>query len=51
MIRVVMAEDQQMVLGALSALLEMEGDIQVVGRAPNAMLAQSITPTPGITTG
>ena len=39
MIRVVMAEDQQMVLGALSALLEMEGDIQVVGRAPDGKVA------------
>ncbi len=39
MIRVVMAEDQQMVLGALSALLEMEGDIQVVGRAPDGQIA------------
>jgi two-component system response regulator DesR len=38
-IRVVMAEDQQMVLGALSALLEMEGDIQVVGRAPDGKVA------------
>jgi two-component system response regulator DesR len=34
-----MAEDQQMVLGALSALLEMEGDIQVVGRAPDGKVA------------
>ena len=33
MIRVVIAEDQKMVLGALSALLELEGDIKVVGRA------------------
>jgi len=32
-IRVVIAEDQGMVLGALSALLEMEGDISVVARA------------------
>lgn len=39
MIRVVMAEDQQMVLGALSALLEMEGDIQVVGRASDGKVA------------
>jgi two-component system response regulator DesR len=34
-----MAEDQQMVLGALSALLEMEGDIQVVGRASDGKVA------------
>jgi len=33
MIRVVIAEDQAMVLGALAALLEIEGDIEVVGRA------------------
>jgi two-component system response regulator DesR len=32
-IRVVVAEDQAMVLGALAALLEIEGDIDVVGRA------------------
>jgi len=38
-IRVVIAEDQKMVLGALSALLEMEGDIQVVGRAPDGAVA------------
>lgn len=35
MIRVVIAEDQAMVLGALAALLETEGDIEVVGRAAN----------------
>ena len=33
MIRVVVAEDQGMVLGALAALLEIEPDIEVVGRA------------------
>lgn len=33
MIRVLVAEDQAMVLGALAALLEIESDIQVVGRA------------------
>lgn len=32
-IRVMIAEDQAMVLGALAALLEMEDDIEVVGRA------------------
>jgi two-component system response regulator DesR len=32
-IRVVIAEDQAMVLGALAALLEIEGDIDVIGRA------------------
>ena len=35
MIRIVLAEDQGMILGALSALLELEGDIEVVGRATN----------------
>ena len=34
-IRVVIAEDQVMVLGALAALLEMEDDIEVVARARN----------------
>jgi two-component system response regulator DesR len=34
-IRVVIAEDQGMVLGALAALLEIEGDISVVARAKN----------------
>ena len=33
MIRVLVAEDQAMVLGALSALLELEDDIEVVARA------------------
>ena len=32
-IRVVIAEDQEMMLGALAALLEMEGDIAVVAQA------------------
>ena len=34
-IRVTIAEDQGMVLGALSTLLEIEGDISVIGRAKN----------------
>ena len=33
MIRVLIAEDQGMVLGALAALLEMEPDVEVIGRA------------------
>ena len=33
MIRVLIAEDQGMVLGALAALLELEPDLEVVGRA------------------
>jgi len=45
-IRVVVAEDQSMVLGALAALLEIERDIEVVGRASTgdaalALVAQS----------
>ena len=32
-IRVIIAEDQAMVLGALAALLEMEDDIEVIARA------------------
>jgi two-component system response regulator DesR len=35
MIRVVIAEDQAMVLGALAALLDIERDIEVVGQARN----------------
>ena len=38
-IRVVLAEDQEMVLGALAALLEMEGDISVVAQARNGKQA------------
>lgn len=45
MIRVVIAEDQKMVLGALSALLEMEGDIQVVGRAADGGQAMTLVQT------
>ena len=48
MIRVLIAEDQAMVLGALAALLEIEGDIQVVGRAADGHealeLAESAQP-------
>ena len=39
MIRLVIAEDQGMVLGALSALLDLEPDMQVVGRAENGRIA------------
>jgi two-component system response regulator DesR len=35
MIKVVLAEDQAMVLGALAALLELESDIQVIATAGN----------------
>jgi two-component system, NarL family, response regulator DesR len=38
-IRVVLAEDQGMVLGALAALLEIEGDIAVVARARDGVEA------------
>jgi two-component system, NarL family, response regulator DesR len=38
-IRVVIAEDQAMVLGALAALLEIEGDIAVIAQSPNGRLA------------
>lgn len=42
MIRVVIAEDQSMVLGALAALLEIEGDLEVVGRARDGEEALAI---------
>ncbi|MDQ1910263.1 response regulator transcription factor [Paenibacillus sp. GD4] len=35
MIRIVIAEDQRMLLGALASLLELEPDMTVVGRAAN----------------
>lgn len=48
MIRVLIAEDQALVLGALAALLGLEGDIEVVGRAHNGQealaLCKSIRP-------
>jgi len=47
-IRVVLAEDQKMVLGALAALLDLEPDIKVVACAPNGREAltavQKLTP-------
>ncbi|MCG8462243.1 MAG: response regulator transcription factor [Holophagales bacterium] len=39
MIRILLAEDQTMVLGALAALLELEGDLEVVGRAADGETA------------
>jgi len=42
-IRVVVAEDQSMVLGALCALLEIERDIRVVGQAKNGKEALELT--------
>ncbi|KAA0546240.1 response regulator transcription factor [Bacillus sp. BGMRC 2118] len=35
MIRIVIAEDQKMLLGALAALIDLEDDMEVVGRAGN----------------
>ncbi len=43
MIRVIVAEDQGMVLGALAALLEIESDIEVVATARNGAEALSLT--------
>lgn len=42
MIRVVIAEDQGMVLGALASLLALEPDIDVVGRAPDGPTALNL---------
>jgi two-component system, NarL family, response regulator DesR len=41
-IRVIIAEDQSMVLGALAALLESEGDIEVIGQARNGLEAMKM---------
>ena len=41
MIRILIAEDQAMVRGALGALLKLERDIEVVGTAPDGMQALS----------
>lgn len=35
MIRIIIAEDQRMLRGALGALLDLEDDIEVVGQAAN----------------
>ncbi|MQA23668.1 response regulator [Rugamonas sp. FT103W] len=42
MISVVIAEDQALVLGALAALLGLEGDLDVVGRASNGQEALAL---------
>lgn len=42
MIRLVLAEDQTLLLGALASLLELEPDIEVVGRAANGDEARSL---------
>ena len=39
MIKVVIAEDQGMLLGALATLLDLEDDLEVVGKAANGRLA------------
>ncbi len=44
-IRVLLAEDQAMLLGALAALLELEPDIVVCGRAANGREALAAIPT------
>ena len=38
-INILIAEDQGMLLGALSALLELEPDMQVIGKASNGKQA------------
>lgn len=43
MIRVLVAEDQAMVLGALAALLDLESDLEVVGRAADGEAALGLT--------
>lgn len=42
-IRLVLADDQAMVRGALGALLELEGDLVVVGEAGNGIEASALT--------
>jgi two-component system response regulator DesR len=43
MIRVLIAEDQSMVRGALAALLDLENDIEIVGQAGNGKDALDLT--------
>ena len=45
MIRLVLAEDQRMVLGALGALLDLEGDLTVAGRAADGEEALRLVTT------
>lgn len=42
-IRVLLAEDQTMIRGALAALLELESDIQVIAQAANGREAERLT--------
>jgi two-component system, NarL family, response regulator DesR len=50
MIRVLLAEDQAMVRGALAALLELEGDIQIVAQIGRAdeVVAQALASQPDV---
>jgi two-component system, NarL family, response regulator DesR len=50
MIRVLLAEDQAMVRGALAALLELEGDIEIVAQAGRAdeVVAQALAAQPDV---
>ena len=50
MIRVLLAEDQTMVRGALAALLELEGDIEIVAQAGRAdeVVAQALAAQPDV---
>ncbi|MES2317273.1 MAG: response regulator transcription factor [Pseudomonadota bacterium] len=41
-IRVLIAEDQALLLGAMAALLRLEGDLEVVGMAPNGREALAL---------
>ncbi|TDK65589.1 response regulator transcription factor [Sapientia aquatica] len=45
MIRVLIAEDQGLVLGALAALLKLEPDLDIVGTAPNGLEALTMAKT------
>ncbi|TCP29480.1 LuxR family two component transcriptional regulator [Scopulibacillus darangshiensis] len=45
MIRIVIAEDQQMLLGALGSLLDLEKDMKVVGKARNGEEALTLAKT------
>lgn len=45
MIKIVLAEDQRMVLGALGSLLNLEDDMEVIGKASNGKEAISLVKT------
>lgn len=45
MIRIIIAEDQQMLLGALGSLLNLEEDMEVVGKASNGKEALALVET------